>query len=104
MNIYFNGGFYADYTGSFRPDIKRLRVAGRFIKRKRLIAAVDQSGRRTGFERRDDASARLWKAFACGQQFGQFPERLDFEPQFVKKNQTRFDGLDEKIISPTPEG
>jgi transposase-like protein len=23
----------------------------------------------------------------------------DFEPQLVKKNQTRFDGLDEKIIS-----
>lgn len=28
----------------------------------------------------------------------------EFEPHLVKKNQTRFDGFDEKIISLTPEG
>src|ERR1044072_3895874 len=28
----------------------------------------------------------------------------EFEPQLVKKGQTRFDGLDEKIISPYPPG
>ena len=41
QHLFLMEDFYADYTGDFRPDFERLSEAGRFIKRKRLIAAIN---------------------------------------------------------------